>query len=55
VELKTALQLAGEGTIGYGITSGACLKVYPDGRLEPEGKVVRYISQGGEIIKQPDL
>jgi peptidase E len=33
VELKAALRLAEKGIIGYGITSGACLKAFPYGRL----------------------
>ena len=56
VELKTALKLAGEGTIGYGITSGAILKAYPDGRLEAEaGPVMRYKSVNGLIERLADL
>ena len=55
-ELKTALQLKGAGTHGYGITSGAYLKVYPDGRLEPEiGPVAWYIFQNGKIERKADL
>jgi len=56
VELKTALQLAEAGTLGYGIPSGACLKAYPDGRLEAEGgPVVRYAFLKGKIKRQADL
>jgi peptidase E len=55
-ELKMALQLKGAGTHGYGITSGAYLKVYPDGRLESEiGPVACYIFQNGRIERQADL
>jgi peptidase E len=55
-ELKTALQLKKDGRPGYGITSGAYLKVYPDGRLEAEsGPIVRYIFRNGTIECQPDL
>jgi hypothetical protein len=55
-ELKIALQLKGAGTHGYGITSGAYLKVYPDGRLEPEiGPVTHYIYQNRRIEPQADL
>ena len=55
-ELKTALQLERTVVTGYGITSGACLKVYPDGRLEAEaGSVERYIRRDGKIERQPDL
>jgi peptidase E len=56
VELKAALQLKGEDTTGYGITSGACLKAYPDGRLEAEnGAVARYIVLNEKIERLPDL
>jgi peptidase E len=56
VELKTALQLEGAGTPGYGIPSGACLKVYPDGRLEAEGgAVARYHLLNGKVERQADL
>ena len=55
-ELKAALKLEPEGTRGYGIRSGSCLKVYPDGRVEAMGGVVaQYSRQGSNIIKHPDL
>ena len=56
VELKTALQLEKSDVTGYGITSGAYLKVYPDGRLEAEvGSVARFTRRNGEIERQSDL
>jgi len=56
VELKTALQLEKSDIMGYGITSGAYLKIYPDGRLEAEvGSVARYVFINGKIEQQPDL
>jgi peptidase E len=56
MELKAALKLDGDGTPGYGITSGALMKAYPDGRLEAEvGPVARYRLQDGEIVRQADL
>jgi cyanophycinase-like exopeptidase len=56
VELKAALQLEAGGTAGYGIPSGACLKAFPDGRLEAEGgAVVRYSSLDGKAERQADL
>jgi peptidase E len=55
-ELKAALKLKGEGAIGYGITSGAYLKAYPDGRLEAAaGPVVRFTKKNGIIVPLPDL
>lgn len=55
-ELKVALGLKGEGAIGYGITSQACLKVSADGRVEAEGgPVALYMFRNGKIDRQPDL
>lgn len=55
-ELKAALRLEKDGESGYGIRSGSCLKVYPDGRLEASGgAVARYMNKGGNVIKLPDL
>jgi cyanophycinase-like exopeptidase len=56
VELKAALKLKDLGTVGYGITSGAYLKAFPDGRLEAcAGTVVRYTNKDGKIERLPDL
>lgn len=56
VELKAALQLKKGKAIGYGIPSGACLKVFPDGRMEAlGGAIVRYERKGHEIINLDDL
>jgi hypothetical protein len=55
-ELKAAIQLKGEGASGYGITSGACLKVYPHGRLEAEnGPVAHFTLLKGKLERQADL
>jgi peptidase E len=55
-ELKAALHLDGAGTPGYGITSGAYMKAYPDNRLEAEvGPVARYRVLDGKIERQADL
>ena len=55
-ELKTALSLDGAGTPGYGLTSGAYMKAYPDGRLEAEvGPIARYRMSDGKIERQADL
>ena len=56
LELKTAVQLKGAGTTGYGISSGAFLKAYPDGRLEVlSGSVACYACEGGQIERKPNL
>jgi peptidase E len=56
VELKAALQLEKEGTIGYGIPSGAYLKAYPDGRLEAFIEpVAMFAKVDGKVVKQPDF
>jgi peptidase E len=55
-ELRTALHLKGAGTVGYGISSGAFLKAYPDGRLEaPSGLVTCYACDGDQITRKADL
>jgi peptidase E len=56
VELKTALKLEKPGMTGYGITSGSCLKVEVNGRLEAKhGNISRYVMVNGKIEQQPDL
>lgn len=56
MELKTTLILEKPGTIGYGITSGSCLKVNVNGELEVKhGKVARYVILDAKIVQQADL
>jgi len=56
-ELKTAIELKNKaGIVGYGITSGTCLKVYPDGKLEAvNGPIARFALNKGKIVRQTDL
>jgi hypothetical protein len=55
-ELRALLRLEPEGTVGYGIPSGAGLCVYPDGRLEALGVPVHcFTSQGGLVERRADL
>ncbi|OGO39303.1 MAG: hypothetical protein A2147_05545, partial [Chloroflexi bacterium RBG_16_57_8] len=55
-ELKAAVGLSPDGTPGYGITSGACLKVYPDGRLQAvAGHIYRYVRHGKTVTRQADV
>ncbi|HJX33712.1 MAG TPA: Type 1 glutamine amidotransferase-like domain-containing protein, partial [Desulfatiglandales bacterium] len=55
-ELRAALQLKTEGSIGYGISSGACLKVCPGGLIEAiGGDIARYIRRGHKVVKIDDL
>jgi peptidase E len=55
-ELRAAVTLGPERVPGYGITSGACLKVYSDGSLEAlAGSVAVYMRRGQAAEKQPDL
>jgi len=55
-ELKAALGLKPEGVTGYGITSGACLKVLPEGGVEAlGGPIARFTHRGGKIKREPDL
>jgi peptidase E len=56
VELKSALKLKEEDAEGYGIPSGSCLKVYPDGRMEAlDGTIIQFLKHGNSIVKQPEL
>jgi peptidase E len=55
-ELKAALKLKEEDTQGYGIASGSCLKVYPDGGMEAlDGAVAQFLKRGNSIVKQTEL
>ena len=55
-ELRTALKLKINGDIGYGISSGACLKVCPSGRLEAiGGDIARYIKRDNKVVRIDDL
>lgn len=55
-ELKAALLLKEDKSIGYGIPSGACLKVYHDGRMEAlGGPVVQYLKRGQRVVRLDDL
>jgi len=55
-ELQAALVLKEDGSLGYGITSGACLKVYPDGGVEALGGAVHvYARQGKAAVRQADV
>ena len=55
-ELQAALKLEKENTRGYGIGTGSCLKVYPEGKVEAVGSAVdRYIHHPGKVEKLADL
>lgn len=55
-ELKALLALEKNGAEGYGIPSGAAIKVYPDGRVEALGGAVpHYQNRGDKVIKDPDI
>jgi peptidase E len=55
-ELIAALNLEKDSTAGYGIPTGAGLKVYPEGKVEALGKpVAQYLKKQGQILKQKEL
>jgi peptidase E len=55
-ELQAALSLKPAGSIGYGITSGTCLKITPDDNVVALGGAIsRYIYDGKNVNQQPDL
>jgi peptidase E len=55
-ELQAALKLKESNSCGYGIPSGACLKVNPDGRVEAVGgPVIQYIRLEDRVAKIEDI
>ncbi len=55
-ELKAALELKEENSRGYGIATGACLVVSPDGKLEAiGGPVSQYARRGDQVVKLEDI
>jgi cyanophycinase-like exopeptidase len=55
-ELRSLLRLTAEGTLGYGIPTGAGLCVSPDGALEVLGAPVHcYARCGGVVARIADL
>jgi peptidase E len=55
-ELKALLALEQDNVKGYGIPSGAAIKVFPDGKVEAlAGAVSQYIRRGGRVERLPDI
>ena len=55
-ELQVLLRLAEDEIIGYGIVSGAAIKVYPDGTVEALSQPIhRYVRTDNTIIRSLDL
>ena len=55
-ELKTALRLKEDGTIGYGLTAGSAIKVSPEGDIEVLNGVVHpYIRHGKNVDRMADI
>ncbi len=55
-ELKALLALKENGIKGYGIPSGAAIKVSPDGRVEARGGAVPiYVRRGNMVNKAEDI
>ncbi len=55
-ELKTVLGLEKENIKGYGIVTGAAMKVFPDGRIEALGGAIhQYIRHGARIERATDI
>jgi dipeptidase E len=56
VELKALLALKENGIKGYGIPSGAAIKVFPDGQVEALGGAVPlYVRRGNMVNKAGDI
>jgi peptidase E len=55
-ELKAAVALKTENSRGFGIASGACLKVSFDGKLEAlGGSIAQYVRRAGRVEKIADI
>ncbi len=55
-ELKAALMLKPARAIGYGITSGTCLKTYPTGEVEAlGGAIYRYVRRKDGVDGEADI
>jgi peptidase E len=55
-ELKALLALEQDNVRGYGIPSGAAIKVFPDGKIEALGNAVyQYIRHGERVDMAPDI
>lgn len=55
-ELQVALKLVEDEIIGYGIVSGAAIKVYPNGVVEALSRPIhRYLRSANQIIRVADL
>ncbi|MBM2824686.1 MAG: hypothetical protein HW402_350 [Dehalococcoidales bacterium] len=55
-ELKAALRLKQYGACAYGITSGTCLKVDPDGNVAAlGGPIYQYVRRDNTVRRQADV
>ena len=55
-ELQAALKLAEDGTHGYGLATGAGVKVFSDGRVEAlGGEVYQYLNRQGRVERIADI
>jgi dipeptidase E len=53
VELKALLALESEGTVGYGIRSGASISIDPDGEVRVVGGIVDRFGKVGGAVGDP--
>jgi len=55
-ELQTALTLAEDGALGYGLATGSGIKVFSDGRVEAlGGEVYQYRNRQGRVERIEDV
>ncbi len=55
-ELKTAIKLKEDGTIGYGLTAGSAVKVSSEGNVEVISGIVHpYVRNGRNIERMADI
>ena len=55
-ELKAALRLEEDNVIGYGLVSGAAIRVFADSRVEALGGAIhQFIRHGKRVDRAPDI
>ncbi len=55
-ELRVALKLEKDNTVGYGIVSGTAIKVFPDGSVEALGGAIhQYVRHGEKVVRISDI
>jgi hypothetical protein len=48
-ELRALLTLSPDRSPGYGIRAGSAIRVDPDGKVEPMGRIDKFVKQGDVV------